>query len=428
MRKKRAIRNFIAIALLAVVGVVLTVFSFQLPNSYNKFNGFAQSMPNGREFNDRVVAEYNIAKTNQSEAQFKKDVSKVSNMLDSFLKDAFLDYGLFKTENGFKIELPVLEGTEALSALNNAGLIEFKTDSNESTPASLTNEHIKSAEFLNNGGQLGVLINFTQAGEIALKAFTETAVAGSREIVIMINGEEFSKNQINESIESDVLFIPIGTDNEAVAKASALRFEIGLNNVVLELNGSVLLADAILQEGTLLYIGIASLFVVLVVMIAFALKYKTLGRIANLAIIFELMLTIMLFALLPNIIFGSATIVGFVFALAIIVLNTAIASSNIQNEIKTGKKIPTAVKFGFEKTNQTLININSPILAIGLLFAAIVKGSINMFIMPVLLSVLISWLFTMVVYKVMVKNYLPINSVNHKKFGVKTVEAGEDNE
>ena len=56
MKKRRAIRNFILIGIVALLGLLLTIFSFDIPFTNYTFNGFAKGIQLGLDLKGGVMA------------------------------------------------------------------------------------------------------------------------------------------------------------------------------------------------------------------------------------------------------------------------------------------------------------------------------------------------------------------------------------
>ena len=76
MKKKITKRNFIALAVVAVIGLIFTVFSFNIPFTTNTFKGFARAINTGLDFGDGTRAVYTVE---------REDYSKFAS--DSYLQD-----------------------------------------------------------------------------------------------------------------------------------------------------------------------------------------------------------------------------------------------------------------------------------------------------------------------------------------------------
>ena len=85
MKKKITKRNFIALAVVACLLLVLTVFSFNIPFTTYTFKGFAQSINLGLDFGDGTRATYTVTNSDYSqysdEEFLEKPLSHKSHML-----------------------------------------------------------------------------------------------------------------------------------------------------------------------------------------------------------------------------------------------------------------------------------------------------------------------------------------------------------
>ena len=74
MKKKQAIRKFVLLCVLAIFGLVLTIFSFNIPFTTYTFKGFAKSIQLGLDLKGGVMAVYDCEKSADSEGSLDEQI------------------------------------------------------------------------------------------------------------------------------------------------------------------------------------------------------------------------------------------------------------------------------------------------------------------------------------------------------------------
>ena len=67
--KKNSILNYIAVALITILGIVLSVCSFNVPFTSFTYNGFANSIPLGLDLAGGISVVYDCSLSNDSNTQ-----------------------------------------------------------------------------------------------------------------------------------------------------------------------------------------------------------------------------------------------------------------------------------------------------------------------------------------------------------------------
>lgn len=422
MKKKKAIRNFVLICIVAVIGLVLTIFSFDIPFTTYTFNGFAKSVQLGLDLKGGVMAVYDCEKSSESEGslddQIEATITRLTNLITADYPEATI---VKQGDNQIRIEVPdVDDPDEVLSLIGEPAKLEFKKEQSDTAEAVLTGKDIKSAEYQydSQNNQHGVKITFTTSGATKFHALTSELASSQSPLYIYLNGELFSSPTVQEVIAGGETFISGGMNTQAEAEAYATKILSGTYSVDLSLSEKNVIT-ATLGENALLLSIIAG-FVGLVLIFAFMiLIYKNLGLIANLSLIFYTIILMFLLAVLPFIQLTLPGVAGIILGLGMAVDGNIVIFERIKDEFKSGKKIPASVKSGFKRASIAVLDSNITTIIAAIVLAWLGTGAIRGFAYTLLISMLVSMFTTLVVTRGFINIALNINSVNYKAYGLK---------
>lgn len=413
MRKRIAMRNLIAISVVAILGLILTIFSFNIPLSYQTFNGFFNAIPKSYDLNGGVTAFYKASQTTDFEGDFEAALNDSVKKFSEIFGETHNEIIVSKTESGIRVKLTNLDNLySALESVDGAGIVEFKAEESDTAPAAITGKHIKDVEYASYNGQAGVLITFTEEGGTLF--YNLTSQQANSQIHIYIGGKVFVSPQVSQGISGGQTFI--STNSVAEAQAYAFKMSVGAKNIALELT-DIATVKASLGEHAFTYLGIVLLIVLVVTFVVMWLVNKELGLIANVAIAFFVTLLTLLMALLPGVQLSLSGLAGMLFGYLLMMGALILVIKNIKREFKTGKKIPISIKYAFSNSMLTVVDILAPIFLSSVILAWISNGVIKSFMTPIALSCLLVAFLTLIIFKFLVKIYLSVNSVNHSKFG-----------
>ena len=426
MKKKKAIRNFVLICIVAVIGLVLTIFSFDIPFTTYTFNGFAKSVQLGLDLKGGVMAVYDCEKSSESEGslddQIEATITRLTNLITADYPEATI---VKQGDNQIRIEVPdVDDPDEVLSLIGEPAKLEFKKEQSDTAEAVLTGKDIKSAEYQydSQNNQHGVKITFTTSGATKFHALTSELASSQSPLYIYLNGELFSSPTVQEVIAGGETFISGGMNTQAEAEAYATKILSGTYSVDLSLSEKNVIT-ATLGENALLLSIIAG-FVGLVLIFAFMiLIYKNLGLIANLSLIFYTIILMFLLAVLPFIQLTLPGVAGIILGLGMAVDGNIVIFERIKDEFKSGKKIPASVKSGFKRASIAVVDSNITTIIAAIVLAWLGTGAIRGFAYTLLISMLVSMFTTLVVTRGFINIALNINSVNYKAYGLKKGKA-----
>ncbi|MBR2468039.1 MAG: protein translocase subunit SecD [Clostridia bacterium] len=421
MKKKKAIRNFVLMCIVAVLGLVLTIFSFDIPFTTYTFKGFANGIQLGLDLKGGMMAVYDCEQASDSEGTLEEQIDATIARLTNLITEDYPEATIVKQgDNQIRIEVPdVDDPEEVLSLIGEPAQLEFKKEESDTAEAVLTGRDIKSAEYNydSENAEHGVSITFTTEGATKFHTLTSELSANQSPLYIYLGGELFSSPTVKETIAGGTTFISGGMASQAEAEAYATKILSGTYSVQLSLSEKNIVT-ATLGENALLLSIIAGLIGLVLIFVFMYVIYKRLGLIANLALTFYTIILMILLSVLPFIQLTLPGIAGIILGLGMAVDGNIVIFERIKDETKSGKKIPASVKSGFKRASVAIIDSNITTIIASLVLAWLGTGAIRGFAYTLLVSIVVSMFTTLILSRIFINWSLNINSVSYKKYGL----------
>lgn len=425
--KKNSIMNFVAVAVLTAIGIVLSVCSFIIPFTSTVFNGFASSISLGLDLAGGVSVVYDCAlsensNTNDLDSAIDATVKRLQSVIGGEYSEALITR---QGNSEIRIEVPSVTNSDEIF-----GLI------GDPTPLYMTLEegavedgdlYISGADIKNvfvsfQDNNYGVVINFTDEGKQKFADLTGKASDGAGKIYIYL-GDPASptwENELtcDEKITSGSTFISSGAgENKWTyedAEEYSLRIMSGTFNVTLNLKENSVIS-ATLGENALKYclIGTAvGLFVILLIM---WLRYGDFGLLAFFGLIIYIVLMVFFLQAISFVQLTLPGLAGIILSIGMAVDGAIIIFEKVREDYRAGKKIPLACKNGFKRAFWPIFDSNITTIFSALILYILGTASIQGFAITLLIGIVLSMFMNLIVLRFFVKWYLPINSVKAKR-------------
>ncbi len=428
MTKKYNKIKFCVIALIAVLGLVFTFISFNIPTTTTTFRGFFNAVPLDYDVNGGTMAIYEAQKGEDvSQADFEKEldaaISNLSNTLSS------RGYEVTKLD-GNLIQVRASEFNSSSAIFELIGSKEGLNITTDSTgeEIGISGGDIKSCKalFQSTANTWGVSIDFTEEGGEKFFKLTEEAAGNesSKNLYIFVDGQQISQVSVSEAISGGSTFISM--DTQSSAESYALQISTVSNNVYFKevLNGET---TAPIGNNFILMLIIALAVILVATFVFMILRYGILGVLADLAYVFYAVIYIFLLQAIPLVNLSIAGIIGTLISYIILIDATVMVFERIRKEYYSGKKIPNSVMSGFKKTIRPTLETH--IITLVLCFATYFVGvkafsdlSVSLFI-----GLFVSYFTVFVVLRGFAKLFLTIDSTHPKTYNLKKRE-GKKNE
>ncbi len=143
--------------------------------------------------------------------------------------------------------------------------------------------------------------------------------------------------------------------------------------------------------------GVLSIIIALLAVVVFMLVYYRLfGLIANVALLFNLILIIAIMSIIPGATLTLPGIAGIVLNLGMAIDSNVLIFERIREELRNGMPVQSAIYSGYERAFATIVDSNLTTLIVGVILFAIGTGAVKGFAVTLIIGILTS-LFTSIV-------------------------------
>lgn len=422
MTKNLAKRNFICMAILACLLLVLCFINIAVPTSNYRFVGFANAIQKDIDIAGGYSADYTVNFRDgelDKEGAFNQTIQMIENKLVSY------GYGSATvTASGMgsvHIEIPdVKQAENVLEAIGVDGDLYIRTsETTEIADTDLTADDINDIVALYGQTDPGVYnwginIEFSTEGTSKIKSLTED---GSGTLYIYVGEEVFSKVSFSSQITNNSIFIFGSTSDQDSTNIYALNLLIAKQTVGLNMiDNEIVKIDATYGENVQTMLLIASIVILVAFMAVMFIAFGEFGYIALLSFAFFASFMMFLLQAIPVFTLSLAGIVGLVLATAIYFISTFVIFNKIKSGYAEGKKLPLAVKLGFKNSVLTVVDINVIVVISAILLYFLGGGAYaQSFAMVLGVGSALTLLLTLLLDRWFAKWYLRINSTKARK-------------
>lgn len=422
--KKNSILNFVAVAVLTAIGIVLSVCSFIIPYTNGKtYNGFANSISLGLDLAGGISVVYDCSLSQDSNTSdlstaIDATVSRLENVIGGKYSEAIITR---QGSSEIRIEVPsVTDSNEIFNLIGDpTPLYMTLTENGE---AGISGSDISNVFVSYQNSQYGVVINFTDEGRTKFSNLTKEAANGSQTIYIYLGeiSDENLWNQLtcSEQITGGTTFISSGDSSNAWTYEDAENYSLqimsGTFNVMLDLKESNVVSATLGSEALKFVIigGAVGLFLIFVIL---WLRYGELGFLASFALIIYIILMLFFLQAISFVQLTLPGLAGIVLSIGMAVDGTVIIFEKMREEYRSGKKLQLASKNGFKRAFWPIFDSNITTIITSLVLYILGTASIQGFAITLLIGIVLSMFMNLVIMRFFVKWYLPFNSVNGKK-------------
>lgn len=423
--KKNSIINFVAMIVITILGIVLSVCSFDIPFTSYTYNGFANSISLGLDLAGgiSVVYDCSIAKDSNT-SDLDKAIDATVTRLESVITKEYSEATITRQGNTkIRIEVPsVTNSDEIFDMIGEPTPLYMTLTQSESAEARIKGSDISNVQASVQKGDsgdyvYGVSVTFTKEGAKKFEDLTGEAADGDQKIYIYLGEIDDSADMqltCEQKITGGSTFISGSFDTMQDAEDYALKIMSGTFNVELELLESSVVSATL--GGQALKLAIIGGFVgMFLIMLILWLRYGDFGFLASFALV---MYTILMLFFLQAISFVQLTLpglAGIILSIGMAVDGTVIIFERVREEYRSGKKIPLSVKIGFKRAFWPIFDSNITTIITALVLYILGTASIQGFAITLLIGIVLSMFMNLVILRFLVKWYLPFNSVKAKK-------------
>lgn len=423
MTKKKSIVRFVFLAIIAVIGILLSVCEFTIPFTNHKYHGFANSISLGLDLSGGLSVVYDCETSGQGDLSSAIDATKtrLENILYS---EGFSEAKVQKMGGSrIKIEVPDANDTDDIfTFLENPRTLNMtleKASSGVTPEVYITGSDIKNVyvHYDTTENKHGVLLYFTDEGRSKFAELTRRASSASSDeekIVYLylgeVSGEPWGQLQCKEEITGGSTFISGGgIDSPESAKEYAFNIMSGTFNVKLTLIENSVISATLGRDA--LFLGIIAGVVALVLVMAIMWwRYGDFGLLANFSLVFYLILMLFFLQAIPFVQLTLPGIAGIILSLGMAVDGNIIIFERIKEEYASGKKMHLAAKSGFKRAFWPIFDSNITTIFTSIILYILGTSAIKGFAITLFLGICLSMFTSLVITRFLVKSYLPLNT------------------
>ncbi|MBQ7224542.1 MAG: protein translocase subunit SecD [Clostridia bacterium] len=423
MKKKSSIVKLTLIGVALIIGIILSVCSFQIPGTFYNYNSFASSIKLGLDLKGGIYAVYEADDAGVSD--FETKLAATQNRLTDLLVDKGYTEAVITTENGnrLRVEVPDVDNPSAIFKLiGKPADLAFVLD--ETGETVMTGEHITNAVGYYDTQQAApvVSLEFDSVGAEQFGQITSNNVNKAMSIYIVTDGVRadtpISTATINEAIMGGKAQITMSGQETQAALDLASQIMSGTFDVKLSLKESSTVSPT-LGEQALTYGIIAGLVGLLLVVIFLIWRYRLYGVVATLALAIYTVLMLFFLAVFPWVQLTLPGIAGIILSLGMAVDGNVVIYERIRDEYANGKSVLAANHAGFKKAFWAILDSNVTTVIASIVLIIFGTGSIKGFGITLLIGIVLSFLTSVFVTRGLCNCFTAITNTNPKLYNLK---------
>ncbi len=441
MSKTRSKIKLIIVAILTILGLLLTFVSFVVPTTNTTFKGFFNAINYGYDLNGGRLVTYKVV----DDGTYTED--EISSRLDETvfrLSSAFSSRGFNVTRQGdtIRVEVASYDNDNVTNLMSRAGAsdiytligaekgISFNTSSSDDdAEGSITTEYIAGCKLGNsqaNGNEsvYPITISFTEEGQKLLKEMTTPSSSDSKVTLYMyLNGNNYNSSgfEMTSGVSSVTLYSTSQDASVALflqisALAKPLQLSVVSNNVVTGGLGTSI-GTFFGNPMNMLYMTLA--LSILAVIVLLVVRYRMLGVLSIMSFgIFVAVYSFLLQSIpLVRMDMNGLLGVGFVFVL----LAGAMVDifERVRYEYSLGKKIPNSVTSAFKKKTLPILEKYVFLILVCAVFYIVGSTSLKAFAVTLFVGLFVNYFTLFVALRGTCLSYININPTRKKLYNLK---------
>ncbi len=349
------------------------------------------------------------AQTNETGDGLKKLMTQTQAVIEKRVNQLGLSEPVvtIEGENRIRVELPGAENADdAIKAIGKTAQLQFIMADGTVV---LDGGQVKDAGIAQdqeNGGY-AIQLKFNSQGAAAFKQATTDIIQGRIQstqagipgnvIMIVLDGQVISSPAVKDIIPNGEAIITAGVpggfgEDEAKNLSALIRggaLPVELKEVQTSVVGPTIGLDALNMSVIAGIIGIALIFIIMLVM------YRIMGVAANLALLLYILIVFWILAVMGWVL-TLPGIAGIILSIGMAVDANVIIFSRVREEITNGKTIRVAVASGYKRALSTIIDSQITTIIAGVVLYQLGSGPVKGFAMTLMIGIIAS-IFTAVV-------------------------------
>ena len=443
MNLKKSIVILTVIAVFIILMAVFALVSFPIAGTVYDYHGYATTIKLGLDLSGGVSVVFTVEDDGAGELESRVDGTIIS-LQDMLVSEGYTEATVTRTESGgnyaIRVEVPDVNNAEdVLDLIGRPAKLQFVGSSSQGTTGSALpadadiaiegKDHLETAYVtIDQEGNYVVALRFNSAGT---KAFADlTSEFLNKYINIYVNGELFSSVTVQSEITDGNAIISSDSwaDDFNAADNFATQLQAGAFGVQLTA-GEVRNISPTLGDNAVRIALIAGAVGVGLIFIFMAVMYRGLGLAADIALAVYILLLVWFCSVLPWVQLTLPGIAGILLSIGMAVDANIIIFERIRDEYRHSMKpIPSAIKAGFKRSFAAILDGNVTTLIGAVVLWIIGSASIVGFAVTLFIGIILSMFTALVITRLILKAFMPINCTSEKFYGLRRAKEGEKQE
>lgn len=436
MNKKKSIVILSIVSVFIILMTVFAVVEFPIGNTLYDYTGYAKTIKLGLDMSGGVSAVFNVIPDEHEDLDTR--ISGTISSLQSLLvskgyTEATVTKGTSGTNSTIRVEIPDVDDPEDVLALvgRPASLYftledlgdEASTEDLEKKAFINGREHLETAYVTtDDSGNYAIGLKFNDEGAEVFGQITSDNVNSST--YIYVGGQKIMSPTINAAITTGSAVIT-GSYTYETAYEYATKLQSGTFGVTLQL-AEVRSISATLGENSIRIALIAGAIGIAIIFIFMGIVYRGLGIAADLSLCVYTVLLLWFCSVLPWVQLTLPGIAGLLLSVGMAVDANVIIFERVKDEYKhSTKPISTCIKIGFKRSAGAIIDGQVTTLIGAIVLWVLGSASIVGFAVTLFVGIILSLFCSLVVTRLILKAFMPLNSTSEKFYAVKR-EPDED--
>lgn len=435
VNKKKSIVVLSVIGIFIILMAVFAVVSFPIADTVYDYTGYANTIKLGLDMSGGVSAVFEVIPDEFDDLDTRVD-GTISSLQSLLVSKGYTESTVTKGTNSngnttIRVEVPDVEDPEkVLSLIGRPATLAFKGEDDPNAEDLIVGrEHLETAYVtLDDSQNYAVGLRFNAAGTEKFSQVTKDYL--DKSLYVYINGEKYNNGiTVKSQITNGNAIITSGSTGYTYQEALdfATRLQSGTFGVTIR-QTEVRNISATLGENSIRMALIAGIIGVAIIFIFLAVVYRGLGLAADLALCVYIVLLLWFCAVLPWVQLTLPGIAGLLLSIGMAVDANVIIFERIKDEYRrTTKPIQTAIKDGFKRSTAAIIDGNVTTLIGAIVLWILGSASIVGFAVTLFIGIILSMFTSLVMTRLALKCFMPLNSKSEKFYGLKRQQDEEEN-
>lgn len=432
MNKKKSIVILSIVSVFIILMAVFAVVEFPIGNTLYDYTGYAKTIKLGLDMSGGVSAVFNVIPDEHEDldTRINGTISSLQSLLVSKgYTEATVTKGTSGTNSTIRVEIPDVDDPEDVLALvGRPASLYFTLEDlgDEATTEDLEEhafingrEHLETAYVTtDDSANYAIGLKFNDEGAKVFGDITSNNTGKST--YIYVGGQKIMSPTINSAITTGSAVIT-GNYTYESAYEYATKLQSGTFGVTLQL-AEVRSISATLGENSIRIALIAGAIGIAIIFIFMGIVYRGLGIAADLSLCVYIVLLLWFCAVLPWVQLTLPGIAGLLLSIGMAVDANVIIFERVKDEYKhSTKPISTCIKIGFKRSAGAIIDGQVTTLIGAIVLWVLGSASIVGFAVTLFVGIVLSLFCSLVVTRLMLKAFMPLNSTSEKFYAVKRV-------